>query len=419
MAKFDMIANHKRGFLNSTLGNAFRGGLTGGLVFGGIAALATLATGGLALPVIAAAAGAGAALFGTLNAVGGAARWGMEFLGGVVGMNRVQRNRGNEYGEPGQEQQRGMGLAEGVVTLVGAAMGLQSMKQKLAGIAGTGKGESQGQQQSAPQQGAPSYGRQPSAFMPPQMPEILADKMKDGKLNLTKEDLANPMLRDAVVGFGQQQVAYRDALVNSGNRQMMEQARELNSRALEYPGYQEKTETFSLSPEHLMDKNIVKHINSDGERREKQNVKEQKAFAREIEREGRDVSRGRYETQFVDPAQQAAQQAREEQTESVHAAEKKGMESARASIRESNVSVGDEANHFTSGAHQAEQKPVIEQKQGSSLLVSNTANVHEAAKAAASVLKDSGAKHVGDAQVARAGSNTGQQRPQDQGRAQG
>jgi hypothetical protein len=142
MARNDIIANHKRGLINSTIGNGFRGGLTGALVGGGLAALATLATGGLALPLVFGAAAAGGMLFGGLNALGGGLRWGAELVGGVLGMNRKQRGPMNEFNQQQQpQQQQGMGLAEIVTGVIGALVAGQSIKSAL-GFGNKDKGQS-------------------------------------------------------------------------------------------------------------------------------------------------------------------------------------------------------------------------------------------------------------------------------------
>lgn len=157
MAKNDFIANHKRGLLNSTFGNFFRGGLTGALIFGGIAALAAVATGGLALPVLAAAAPmiaasafGGGMIFGGLNATGGALRWTGELVGGILGPNRKRPMTYNQYNEPQQAQAQGMGggLVESLIGLTGAGMGLLTLKNALFG--NKGKQEAQAPQQQNP-----------------------------------------------------------------------------------------------------------------------------------------------------------------------------------------------------------------------------------------------------------------------------
>lgn len=408
MARNDMVAKHKKGFINSTLGNTFRGGLFGGLLFGGIAALVTVATGGLALPLVAAAAVGGGLLCGAVNGAAGTARWGLETIGGIVGLNRPDRGGRGGYDEPGQERQPRMGLAEGLVTLIGAAMGLQSMKNKLSNWAGNGQ-EQSSQDYAAPQQQqyAPRGQQAPSAFMPPQMPDILADRMQDGRLHLTKDELANPVIRDAVQNFGQQQVAYRDALIASGRRDMMEQARDLNAKALEFPGYKQESETFVINPEHMMDNKIVKHMSKDGERREKQNVKELNSELKELRREAQDISRGRFEQNFVEDLPQ-----RDAKPE-VDTVAPKPQEQAPAQAA-------------APSAPQVEQPSVkVTQVPGSSvgqtesgLIVPKAgANLQQALQDSAKIgqnLSSQNVKLVGEAGAARAGSATSQARPQGQ-----
>lgn len=415
MAKFDMVAKHKKGFINSTVGNGLRGSLWGGLIFGGLAALATVATGGLALPIIAGAAGAGAALFGTVNTVAGAGRWGVETLGGIIGVNRP--DRGNGMDENGQEkQQGGPGLAEALVTAVVSAMGLNKL---------FGRGNQQQEQQydNAPQQNAPQQaprGQQaPSAFMPPQMPEVLANNMKDGRLELTKDQLADPNIRGALQHFGEQQVGYRDALVNSGRRDLMEQARDMNKQALEYPGYKQESETFVINPEHAMDAKIVKHMSRDGERREKQYTKEMKAEMKELQRESSGIARGQYEQRFVEnaPVKEQQQQADmpDPRTETIHA------EATNAKGNEMPLNPEKQQPAQQTSKDFGEKFPTLAEK-GFVVPGSNGGMSADAAKQAAAIgsnmKQNMQVELKGGADKARAGASTGQARPQGQGLSQ-
>lgn len=407
MAKFDMVAKHKKGFINSTAGNGLRGGLWGGLIFGGIAALATVMTGGLALPLIAGAAAGGAALFGTLNAVGGAARWTVESVGGILGINRP--DRGNQVDEYGQEKQgQGIGLAEAVTTAIVSAMGLNKL---------FGRGHNQQSQQhdsNAPQQQqyAPRGQQAPSAFMPPQMPEILAENMKDGRLELTKDQLADPNIRGALQYFGEQQVGYRDALVGSGRRDMMEQARDMNRQALEYPGYKQETETFVINPEHVMDGKIVKHMCKDGERREKQYTKEMKAEIKGLQRESSGISRGQYEQRFVEdvPPVNAPQQTDmpDPRIETIHA------EATNAKGNEMPLNPEKQQPQQEPSKDFGEKFPTLAEKG----FVMPGKGMEQAAAIGARMKSEMDVELKGGTDKARAGASTGQARPQGQGLGQ-
>lgn len=409
MAKFDMVAKHKKGFINSTVGNGIRGSIWGGLIFGGLAALATVATGGLALPIIAGAAGAGAALFGTVNTVAGAGRWGMETLGGIIGVNRP--DRGNGMDENGQEkQQGGPGLAEALVTAVVSAMGLNKL---------FGRGNQQQDQQydNAPQHNAPQQaprGQQaPSAFMPPQMPEILASNMKDGRLELTKDQLADPNIRGALQYFGEQQVGYRDALVNSGRRDLMEQARDMNKQALQYPGYKQESETFVINPEHAMDAKIVKHMSRDGERREKQYTKEMKTEMKELQRESSGIARGQYEQRFVEnvpPVNAPQQQADmpDPRIETIHA------EATNAKGNEMPLNPEKQQPQQEPSKDFGEKFPTLAEKG----FVMPGKGMEQAAAIGARMKSEMDVELKGGTDKARAGASTGQARPQGQGLGQ-
>lgn len=410
MAKFDMIANHKRGFFNSTVGNAFRGSLTGGLVFGGIAALATIATGGLALPLVAAAAGAGAALFGTVNAGVGAVRWGAETVGGVIGVNRPQRNRAqDEYGMENEKQ--GMGMAELAVTAVGAIMGLGSMKNKLANWAGhPGEGDKIGRGSRDTGRGSANRGVSNKELM---MPSILAEKMHDGKLRLTQDDLANPDLRNAMDSYGKQLGNDSMALAKAGDPRF----KQINQRATEAYGHNPDAEMWEVNPEHLMVKGVRNEMLSAGEVRQQDNIQAQKDFARGATQDAKDLTRGRVEPERYNPAARDAEPV-VENTRPIERPVEAAMperQPAQAAPEVAKPQVAQQA------ADPLKDMPALKAAGFEMPGAGAMERAKQASQKAASTLQNSGVEHRGNTENVRSASvpNNAQGRGQSQGPSHG
>ena len=131
MAKH-LTGEHKKGFFNAIGGNFLRGGMLGAAIVG----IAVVATGGLALPLAIGAMAAGGLGLGGVNAAWGGARWtGETVLNGIKGLFGFGKNAGQEAYNAADQGHR-VGFAEGLVTLIGAAMGIQSLREKAADIFG-------------------------------------------------------------------------------------------------------------------------------------------------------------------------------------------------------------------------------------------------------------------------------------------
>lgn len=460
MAKHDMIANHKRGLVNSTLGNGFRGGLTGAAVFGGIAAIATIATGGLALPLVLGAAAAGGALFGAANAVGGALRWGAEFVGGVIGINRKQRS--NSMGPDGQDspqQAQGMGMVEGIVALVGAAMGMQSMKNKIVNAFGGNEKAPE----HAPQQEFTPRGSETAAFsrpgFPPEMPGLLQDKMvrneKGGvELHLSRDDMANPDMREAVKNFGRAQAAYRDQLANGSIDDkraavdMQRTARFVDENGVrdpsKMPGFNKETGTYIVRPEHLMNEDVQHQMNSEGKAHQKDMARTIRQEERQVNNELRDLTSrpliSRTENPFQAPVQDPATAAYKEKFASTVSDMAKEADARNAADAVSSLSgkmaapeavapaqradtpatqafganMGKLAQESTA-ARAATPTPQTQSVTPSGLhIASGNGDIQKALSEARQTAQASGVQHkgaVGADTAVRSGSNTSQQRP--------
>lgn len=432
MAKNDMIANHKRGLINSTLGNGFRGGLTGAAIFGGIAALATIATGGLALPLVIGAAAAGGALFGGMNAIGGGLRWGAEFVGGVIGVNRKQRP-GNDMGYDGQQQsqQQGMGLVEGVVALVGAAMGMKSMKDKLGNTFG-GKDREQGAPE-APS--APAYGG-PKNGLPrePHMSALLQSRLDDeGKLSLTNQDLADPNIRRDLENFSRDAERHTKELhkVAKGGRNpaALERLEQLNEAAGTPINHDAAENRFTFDPASLRNKNLPNHLSSLGEETARTNEAELRARYEAARSQSQDLQRGNVNLDFGNQQPEVVVQT--QKTAEAAPAQPEAPAQEKPALRPDTPATQAFAENMRKLAQEGAEKrgetpavPVASAKPEAPKLEvvqhekrGLNADARREALGAAGALLGSGAQHKGGTDVARVGSATGQQQTEERARS--
>lgn len=210
MAKRTITGEHKKGFFGSTIGNFFKGGFVSSLIGGalglGAGLLLTVITGGAAAPLLPLFAIGGAVgggmLGGSLMAAGGLARWTGETV-----RNGARAVSGQGGQELGVSQGQGMGLLESLVAVVGAAMGFQSMRNKLVGMFGGGNEaqssapvEERGYNPGAPRATAPATPQKPwhHQVLDHAKGEGHFEILEDGRWSVAPEALAVPAFRQAL-----------------------------------------------------------------------------------------------------------------------------------------------------------------------------------------------------------------------------
>lgn len=422
MAKNDMIANHKKGFFNSTVGNGIRGGLLGGALFGGLAALAVVATGGLALPVLAAAAvpigmaaAGGAAIFGGANALGGGVRWGAETLGGIVGLNRKQRG-GQQMGYEGQEQapKQGMGMSEVIGTAVAALLTGKSIKDAFGS-----KGRGEEREEHAPPAG-PVYGGQSNGLpREPRMSDLLTSKLdENGKLSLSNQDLADPNMRRDLEAFSKDAQRHTRELHKAAkggrNPAALERLEQLNELANTPISHDAAENRFTFEAASLRNQNLPNHLSSLGENAARTNEANLRARYETAINQSKDLQSGNVGLNF---GQQPAQEAQVVQTQQpaqempAFRPDTPAMESLRNNLadRAQETAARRSASPETSGLE------VVTQPSGRQGL---SDEARREALGVAGVLLGSGAERKGQVNVAHAGSASAPQQTGDRSRSQ-
>lgn len=287
------MAYHKKGFINSTFGNWARGFLGGGLLSAGIAAAACFAVSLVfppalaALPFVAAGAGLiGGQTVGFLSGTGGGIRWFGELLGG------------RKHPDPEMRQGRsdmGPGLVTALVSALVAGEGLRSGVARWAS-----NGKISGRDLEAPE----AYDRggryNPASLEAPEMPAILESrKGENGMVRLTRADLANPDIREAMKTYGREMQQYNTALARSGAvGEAMQRLRDSQAAPGFNGGTRDNPELCFMKPEQFMDAANVKWMSEKGRGWERDIERQQRAEMKEFEKLNKEVGRTRGGVEF-------------------------------------------------------------------------------------------------------------------------
>lgn len=328
---------NKRGFFGSTIGNFMRAAVVGALVVGALAL-----TGGLAAVPLLGGMGAlgamavGGAALGAANATFGMARHAAVTAVNVVSAPfvltaKLFRGVKNMFGG-GEKLANGVGrsamagpeagVESGVMgKLIGAAaatiaakMGVDTfmgaLADKVSGIFGgreagsSSRSSGERSERSGSRQGSEATASQSAGeHGKPQVPGVLADKMVTNDkgeevLRLSREDLANPEIRDAVKNYGSAMKNYCDQLGKGSADDKREAASMLRTAAGQEgtrPKKDPNTGMYEVSAEHLMNGDVVQAMTHDGRKVEKEQTRAARAEERAADKElkaAQDANRG-------------------------------------------------------------------------------------------------------------------------------
>ncbi|MCH2547895.1 MAG: hypothetical protein MK052_09850 [Alphaproteobacteria bacterium] len=308
MAMFDMIAKHKQGLLNSTVGNGLRGGVLGAGATGIGLAIGVALTGPIGISVAGAMAVGGLAVGGVMAAAG-FARWAKETATGITGSNRggmIGRPVDKLLGRDGPEQEKaqshqrseskeqssGLGLGELAGGLVAAVLTGTSAKKFLADKFGFSD-KTQDQSNDYGERGDSSRSARPPKDDPtaslqanngnrPSIPKVLQNSIKvDDKgvlsFEIPKEDLARKDVQKALKNFGDQMNKHANKLGGSGDLAKIREGSAMLDAATKHKIGAERDGRVLVQPEQLMNQDNRRELAAIG--------KEQKGVAIRAEAE--------------------------------------------------------------------------------------------------------------------------------------
>lgn len=326
------VVNYKRGIMGASFGNFMRGAVIGALVLGALAL-----TGGLAaVPLLGGLGVVGGALaVGAANATLGVARHGVEAGINIISAPfvltaKLFRGVKNMLGFGGQQLAKGMersamsgpGAGEqGIMgKIIGAAaaaiatkMGFDSfadlLTNKISNFFGEKRSNSSNRNAGEQSSGRQGTGSEASAGKSgpeqngrPRVPDALADKVVTNEqgeevLRLSREDLADPKIREAVKDYGSAMRKYSDQLAKGSlddKREAASMERKAAGKEGTRPIRDSAAGAYEVSAEHLMNGDVVQAMTNDGRAQEKANAKAQKAEEKAVNqelREARDANR--------------------------------------------------------------------------------------------------------------------------------